>query len=267
VIRIRSACVLSVLTILTPLGCGDDEELDIVAGNAHAGSGGASGNGGSSTGGGSGGSGGSAGSSGTGAIGGVTGGTGGTAGAGAGGSADGGGAAGSAGADAGDECEPTGTPYEFNWCPALITVNQAPATSAQLVPNYFGLLHQDCRVSALVDTHPDIAQFGNDLTQFTLRLWGCAGNGVTTFELVPAEFADASIPGFTAADIALLIKLYVQRTKEVLALGPANVKLLTDTLTCLAKDTITNPSTTEYSVSVCPPDAGTDDASLDGGTD
>jgi hypothetical protein len=265
VIRIRSAFVLSALTILTALGCGDDEELDVVAGSdAHAGSGGASGDG--STGGGSGG--GAAGSGGAGAIGGVTGGgTGGSAGAGAGGTAGGGGAAGSAGADAGDECPPTGTPQAFDWCPALITVNEAPATSAQVVPNYFGLLHQDCRVSSLVDTHPDLAQFGNDLTQFTLRLWGCLGSGVTTFDLVPAEFAGASIPNFTAADIALLIKLYVQRTKEVLGLGPANVKLLTDTLTCLAKDTITNPSTTEYSVSVCASDAGTDDASLDGGTD
>jgi hypothetical protein len=165
---------------------------------------------------------------------------------------------------------PPGTQYSFSWIPALVSANDAPSKSAQLTPIYFGLLHQDCRVSAIVDAHPDLPQFGNDLKQFTLNLWGYLGGSVSTFELVQTGFPDSSFRNFTAADAALVIALYVQRTKEVLSLGPANVKLLTDALNCLAKEVITNPSTTEYSQSVCPPDAGTDasdDASLDGGTD
>jgi hypothetical protein len=261
VIRIRSALIVSALTIFAALGCGDDEELDDAP---NGGTGGTSASGGTTTGGVGGSSGGSGGSGATGGVvtGGGTGGDGGTAGQ--------AGAAGAAGADAGDGCLPSGTTYQFDWCPALIQPNQSLATSVQITVFYFGAIHQDCRISPIVDTHPEIALFGNDVNTFAQQLWGCQGSGVTTFDLVQTGFPDSSFPNFTAADAALLIKIYVARSKEILGLGPANVKLLTDTLNCLAKDVITNPSTTEYSMSVCPPDAGTDaadDASLDGGAD
>lgn len=246
------------------LGCGDDEELDLAstAGTSTGGSGGSSG---TTTGGSGGSTGGTSGSSATG----------GTAGGGIGGSVGGNsgaaGSGGSAGADAGDGCMPSGTTYQFDWCPALIDPNKALATASQIVPSYFGQIHADCRISPFVDAHPELAQFGNDLNSFTMQLWGCQGSGVTTFGLVQTGEPDSSFPNFTAADAALLIKLYVARSKEIIGLGPASVKLLTDTLNCLAKDVVKNPSTTEYSMSVCPPDAGTndasDDASLDGGTD
>lgn len=249
-------------TLSTALGCGDDEELDVEdSGVGSLGGGGSGGNGGTS--GGTGGSGGTADSA-TGATGGTVGGGGAGGSAGSAGSA---GSGGSAGDDAGDECEPSGTSYQFNWCPALISPNQAPATSTQIVPFYFGQIHADCRISAFVDTHPELAQFANELTAFTLQLWGCQGSGVTTFGLAQTGYPDASFTTFTAADAELLIEIYVTRTKEVLSLGPTNQKLLEDTLHCLAKDMITDPSTTEYSMSVCAPDAGTEDASLDGGTD
>jgi len=125
-----------------------------------------------------------------------------------------------------------------------------------------------------VDEHPQIASFANDLTSFTLELWGCEGDGVTDFGLVNTGIPDASFPALSAADAALLIQFYVARTKLVRGLGPSLEQLLSKTLTCLAKSAITDPSTTEYALSTCPPDAGVEaspdaepDADVDGGTD
>jgi hypothetical protein len=252
---IRSLLVLGLLSLFVPLGCGDDEELDLSTG----------GTGGSQPGGGSGGSGGSSGNGGSGASGGSAGNPagGGTAGA--------SGAAGTSG-DSG-RCPVQGTTYQFDWCPTLMTQEEANSLQAGIVPQFIGDIHFDCRINKMVDDDPGgIPQFGNDVSGFTLELWGCQGDGVSHFGLANGSLEEASVPTLTAADAALLIEKYVSRTVLVLELGPSLEKLLFDTLTCLAEGAITNPSTTDYTFSSCPPDAGADaseDASTtsDGGTD
>jgi hypothetical protein len=151
---------------------------------------------------------------------------------------------------------PAKSEYKLDWC---ATIPNPTPTTTNIVPKYFGKVHNNCNVAKLVDDHPALFLFGDALTEFTLQIWGCKPDGVDTFGLIDG------ITELTAADAALLIDLYVEQTVLILQLGPTKEKQLHDALTCLAKSAITNPSTTEYSLSSCTqPDAGNDGSSSDG---
>lgn len=240
----RTMIALSGLLVAATLAaaCGEDEALGIDGtGGSSAGTAGASGTAGSS-----GGSAGTGGGGGSGGAGGSNGGSGG-----AGGSSAAAGQAGDAGADAG-ACLPAGAEYKLDFCQ---TIDQPITKTTQIVPPYFGKLHADCRVAKLVDEHPALFEFGNDLTTFTLALWGCEAIGVTTFGLIDI------VTEISAADAALLIEYYVDLTAVTLSLAPSQIAELENALRCLSQGVVTNPSTTEYTLSSCVPDGGADAAS------
>ncbi len=142
----------------------------------------------------------------------------------------------------------------------IVSAEDAPFKSSSIVPQFFGALHADCRISKLVDEHPSLASFGDALTQFNLELWGCSGDGVSDFALMDGATE------LSAADAAILVELYVERMTLVLQLPPSYEKELATTLTCLAESAITNPSTADYTFSACA-DGGVDGSDGSMGTD
>jgi hypothetical protein len=168
---------------------------------------------------------------------------------------------GGGGGDAGDAsngCLAAGSEYKLDVCLRLTRPLDIVAT---LVPAYFGSVHNDCRVARLVDEHPNLAEFGNALTHWSLDLWGCRENGATTFGLVD------EVTALTAADARVLIDRYLAVATLRLSLSTAEEADMRRALGCLANLAITDPSTTEHALSKCTPDAGADGGNDSGTAD
>jgi hypothetical protein len=232
--------------------CGDDELVTLAGDDLGRDASGDTGTGGSS--GGTGGSGGSSGGQSDGALDSASGGSAGDAGlAGAGGSAG----------DGSNGCV-AGAEYKLDVCLRLTRPGDILET---LVPAYFGSVHNDCRVARLVDEHPNVGDFANLLTPWSLELWGCRENGASSFALVD-EVTDVS-----AADAALLIDLYMAVATLRLALSTEEEAEMRRALECLSAQAISDPSTTRHALSKCtdagsePPEDSGSDAGGEGGTD
>jgi hypothetical protein len=259
----RSKSFAIAATLLLSLGalsaCGEDEVIGSDTGG-RSGSGGSSGSAGSS--GSSGSGGGRAGSGGSGASSDGGGSGGGSADSSAG---SGGGVtdaqAGSAGTSGGDgsRCRDDDAGYKLAICVRL-TEPTAISLHAQLIPGYIGAIRNDCRVSRLFTEHPSISEFANRLTQWSLGLIGCSHPAATTFAL-----ADGRTP-LTAADVAVLIELYVRVATLRFSLSPAEIAALREVLECLgaAAVTLRDAGAGVHALSSCVPEAGTDASSSDG---
>ncbi len=181
---------------------------------------------------------GQAGSGGTGGAGGTAGGA---------GQAGTGGLGGTGGALDASSCQSS---YDLGHCILLTSPSE---TSTFVVPAFLGKINSDCRIKKLI-TKPAF-HHANELTKFTLALWGCEGQSVYAFEL------SLGATKLSAADAALLIDYYTDLNVDALTLGPKAEQEMRDALACLAEKAITNPSTTDHEHSACMPDAGTDGGS------
>ncbi len=121
--------------------------------------------------------------------------------------------------------------------PLCLRLDNSQSTAVNLVPSYFGALHEDCRVAGLVE-NPVLHEWGNRLLRWTLDLWGCNEDSPPAgFELVDAQ-ANVTV---SSADIALLIDLYLDRTHRLVDLSPGEAAQLRSDLELLAEAASAEP--------------------------
>lgn len=135
---------------------------------------------------------------------------------------------------------------------------QHPDVLNQLTVNvtrqYLRLAGSDCDVAKVIPSNDETYLFANQLLEFNLALWGCAGHPPpTSFDLIPT-----SVVELTSADAARLVDHYIEAATIVLELSPREEARLRQDLLQLS-DLAGAIESSDHLLSRCGDDAGSDD--------
>jgi hypothetical protein len=135
-------------------------------------------------------------------------------------------------------------------CPRLVTPDRPDLTTqfSELAKAHMRAVLRECRVRDSVATLPSIPDWLNALNTFGWELFGCSTKSPTTFALVGER------PGYSRADVELLIEIYVATVDAQLGLTVSEEREVEALLTALSSSVVTSESD-EYSYSTCS-DAG-----------
>jgi hypothetical protein len=111
--------------------------------------------------------------------------------------------------------------------------------------------YRDCRLSWFLSLYlPPVderAQFGNNLVQMTLKLWGCVAEKPTAFSLIHTP-----VP-LSPAEAGALIELYLNASRSEARLSPSELAYVERELERLAAPLL-DETLEDFSRSTCPDD-------------